>query len=134
MPLIKLYLKNTEKDFRDLFVDFRDKKITLYQVRARMLEKSRGLIYKTVDDMKTQLNKPEFFENLEEVEALLKNMASYGEEGDMMEILLNPDSLWKRKKRCLKSLFSVFVKPPPKKRPTRQVVKPIEVRSVRVRT
>jgi hypothetical protein len=53
MPLIKLYLKNTEKDFRDLFVDFRDKKITLYQVRARMLEKSRGLIYKTVDDMKT---------------------------------------------------------------------------------
>ena len=66
LSLLQEYLKpHLVRDVKDLFEDFRDKRITIHQLRARMLEKQKLVTYKTVDDCKEFLPK-EMFENQEE--------------------------------------------------------------------
>jgi len=66
-------LRNTDKDFRELFQEFWDKKISIHQYWAWMYEKTKGVKYKTYDDMREELGE-EHFKDLEETKILMDQM------------------------------------------------------------
>ncbi len=82
---------------RDLFIHFRNKSITINQVRAWIVEKSANIEFKCFDDLKQKYG-DENFTNLEQTRQLLKNMREMYISQDIM----NLDA------RCLKSIFSVY--------------------------
>ena len=62
-----------------------------------------------MDDCKEFLPK-EMFENQEETKEMLEQLEK--EDGrDIYDILLDPNSLWKLQKRCLRSMFKIPKKP-----------------------
>ena len=57
-------LTDTLKDIdRDLFINFRDKKVTYDQIKARLAERRYNIIYKCLDDLKPEID-PEFYTDL----------------------------------------------------------------------
>jgi len=99
-------LKNADKD---LFIKFRDSKISLDQLRARIAERRFNVRYVTLDDVKPKLA-PEILEGLDEYEPIFKML--YGEGEVPVQEVLKPLAPHEANKRCLKSLR---FKPLPKK-------------------
>ena len=87
---------------KDLFVQFRDKKLTFDQFLARISERQGQASYIVLDDIKKDLH-PSILEGLDEYQQTM-DILYKGKKNISIEELLRPLEPWEANKRCLRSL------------------------------
>lgn len=90
------------KSDKDLFISFRDKKITYDQLQARVAERTGAATYVVFDDIKDQLA-PSILEGLDTYGETMKLLYK-GKKKLTIQDLLRPLEPWEVNHRCLKSI------------------------------
>ena len=87
---------------KDLFINFRHKRLTFDQLRARVAERRGIATYKVFDDIREHLH-PSILEGLDGYDTTMKLLFK-GKTKIEVKDLLKPLEPWEINQRCLKSI------------------------------
>jgi hypothetical protein len=87
---------------KDLFIKFRDSRLTYDQLRARTAERKCNIVYRCLDDLKQKGDlDPKYYEDIEAFIPYFNML--YGANGTYKDVL-RPLEPYEASKKCLKSI------------------------------